>query len=644
MNPIMSFMLIILFCLPVYAGETDGREYLKRGKEQLENRKYEEATDSLSKAAKEFPLLGDYALLWLSDAYHENGNHAEALKTIRSLIKNYPVSSLEKKARIREITEAGEVSGDTLQPLFESYIKDYPGDMEMKYLYGRWLRKNDGKELAKKIFKEIYLNANSFSGLSYGELDPSDISAEDLIKRASNLSNVIMDYKGAEAALRTALAKDEGGMRKRILTELGHSLFKQKRYPEAAEIYKQAAEKYREMRSRFRAREKDIINASVDELLKAGDKRMASILIAVASDRRRNGNAEGAMDLFQKVMENYPTEKEDALWGIGWSYFLAGEYKKASEVFTELYNTYEDTKYLYWKGRSLDAAGEDASNIFSKIVEKKRDFYGAVSYGKTAYGKTGDTAGRSGLKKYKTVIPVKSMAGKRIDRIDSLLELGLLKEAVSEIIHVSKKITSIDDMEYICAKLQELGQYKHSVRLAVKVPGARELNQFLYPLAHWDIVEGLSEKFGIDPFLVLAVVREESRFDEEARSTAGALGLMQLMPGTAYRFDKKLRLGIKSSHDILDVKNNLSVGALYLGSLVKEFGSYAPAIASYNAGEEVVRKWLKTGNYKTADEFIEDIPYLETRNYVKSVLTTFIEYKRLFSLEDVIIDIPIEKL
>ena len=91
-------MLIILFCLPVYAGETDGREYLKRGKEQLENRKYEEAIASLSKAAKEFPLLGDYALLWLSDAYHENGNHDESLKTIRSLIKKYPVSCPRKKS------------------------------------------------------------------------------------------------------------------------------------------------------------------------------------------------------------------------------------------------------------------------------------------------------------------------------------------------------------------------------------------------------------------------------------------------------------------------------------------------------------------------------------------------------------------
>ncbi len=92
------------------------------------------------------------------------------------------------------------------------------------------------------------------------------------------------------------------------------------------------------------------------------------------------------------------------------------------------------------------------------------------------------------------------------------------------------------------------------------------------------------------------------------------------------------------------MRNNLNVGILYLGNLVREFGSYAPAIASYNAGEDIVKKWLKAGHYKSADEFIEDIPYLETRNYVKRVLTTFSEYRRLFSSDDVTTDIPIEKL
>ncbi|RPJ04280.1 MAG: hypothetical protein EHM36_10995, partial [Deltaproteobacteria bacterium] len=307
MKLLVSFILTLSFCLPVWAGETDGREYLKRGKEQLENRKYEEAITSLSKAAKEFPLLGDYALLWLSDAYHEAGNHDESLKTIRSLIKKYSASALERKARIREIKEAGEVSEDDTCRLFKSYLKDYPGDMEMKYLYGGWLKKNGEKEQAGKIFKEIYVNGNSFSGLAGGEVDPADISVDDLIKRASNLAGG-MDYKGAENILRTALARDDGTMKRRILSGIGNALFKQKRYPEAAETFRQADDKYWEMRSRYRAREKEIFESSMDDLLKAEDRRMASILVAVASDWRRGGNTEKAIDLLQKVIENYPSE------------------------------------------------------------------------------------------------------------------------------------------------------------------------------------------------------------------------------------------------------------------------------------------------------------------------------------------------
>ena len=412
MKLLVSFILVLSFCLPVWAGETDGQEYLKKGKEQLENRKYEEAIASLSKAAKEFPLLGDYALLWLSDAYHETGNHDESLKTIRSLIKKYSGSALERKARIREIKEAGEVSEDDTCRLFKSYLKDYPGDMEMKYFYGGWLKKNGEKEQAGKIFKEIYVNGNSFSGLAGGEVDPSDISVEDLIKRASNLVSG-MDYKGAENTLRTALAQDDGTMRRRILTGLGNALFKQKRYPEAAETFKQADDKYWEMRSRYRAKEKDIFETSIDDLLKTEDRRMASILVAVASDWRRGGNTEKALDLLQKVIENYPSEKEDALWGIAWTHFLSGDYKKASEVFTKLYDTYEDNQYLYWKGRSLEAAGEDASEIFSRIVQKKRDFYSTISYRKAAHEKSGDAAGRSSVDRNKRMTPVRSFVKKK---------------------------------------------------------------------------------------------------------------------------------------------------------------------------------------------------------------------------------------
>ncbi len=143
------------------------------------------------------------------------------------------------------------------------------------------------------------------------------------------------------------------------------------------------------------------------------------------------------------------------------------------------------------------------------------------------------------------------------------------------------------------------------------------MNQFLYPLAYMEIIERIAQRYEIDPLLVLSIIREESRFVPDATSIAGALGLMQLMPATAKRFDRNLKIGINNPKDILDIKNNLHIGICYLSNLIKDFGSYTYAIAAYNAGEDAVKKWLKVGKYKSVDEFIEDIPYNETRNYVK---------------------------
>jgi soluble lytic murein transglycosylase len=131
-------------------------------------------------------------------------------------------------------------------------------------------------------------------------------------------------------------------------------------------------------------------------------------------------------------------------------------------------------------------------------------------------------------------------------------------------------------------------------------------------------------------------MREESTFDPNARSTAGAVGLMQLMPQTAFSLDGNLQLGITNSSQVCNINNNIHLGTYYLSILIKEFGSYTYALAAYNAGEEQVRKWTQKGNYKSIDEFIEDIPYSETRNYVKRVMTTFFEYKRFSGEEEAI--------
>ena len=642
MRKLFILIFFVASCMSVHSSDTDGKSLLKSGKHELDKKQFQSAIGHLSAAEREFPLLGDYALLWLSDAYHETNNHGEALKTVRALLKKYPRSPLSQKARTREITEAQELEEDVLR-LFESYLEDYPGDADMKYLFAQWLKKNGKEEKAKKLFKDIYIAAGPFAKAAYEELSASAISANDMVRRASNLINR-MEYKSAEAALRGALAEDDGPLEKEIFQNLGLTLFRQKKYQEAAEMYKKVNDRYWEARSLYRAGQRDVINAAMDDLLKSKDKRIGAVLTAVASDKRREGDPDDAVRLYRKIIDRYPADKEDALWGIGWTYFLNGDYREAHEVFAKLYSSYGNRKYLYWKARSLEASGEEATDIYSALLNNERDFYSLMTYKKLKSG--GGKLAKDQSKIFKSFMPAGAISGKqkKNDRIEALLDLAFSREALSELIQLSKNMSSIEDVVYACSKFQELGSYDYSVRLAKKMPPMENLHQFLYPRAYWTTVEGLAQRHDIDPLLVLAIVREESRFDADARSVAGALGLMQLMPKTAYRLDNHLGLGIDNSYEILNAKNNLHLGTYYLSSLVKEFGSYTYAIAAYNAGEEIVKKWRKQRRYRSADEFIEDIPYEETRNYVKRVLTSLFEYKRISSAGDDAIEISIEKL
>ena len=155
------------------------------------------------------------------------------------------------------------------------------------------------------------------------------------------------------------------------------------------------------------------------------------------------------------------------------------------------------------------------------------------------------------------------------------------------------------------------------------------------PREFWEIVYPLAvkrrEPGGANPYLVNAIIRAESSFDPRAFSPAGARGLMQLMPATGRRLARKHKIRIRSADDLFDPKINTRLGARHLGALIREFGgALVPAIASYNAGRKPVKRWWKAGRNKPVEIFIEQIPYQETKNYVKRVLGYYHEYKRIY--------------
>ncbi|MBA4373566.1 MAG: hypothetical protein C0402_11975 [Thermodesulfovibrio sp.] len=613
------FFVLLIGVSPVFTEQFDGKGYFRKGKLELDKGRLEDAVQSLVIARNEFPLLGDYAALYLADAYHRMGDHARALDTIKRLLSTYPESTLLRRARTVEIREAREAADGTVRTLYENYLRDFPDDDDMALAFAISMKQQGETAKASSVFKNLYIKGGSTAGAALAELNPPDIKVSDLLERSSNLIKRY-EFTEAEKDLRKALQMDDGRRKEDILRNLGQTLFKKKEYKEAAAVYETAHDLYSKARSQYRAGDKAGFEKTLGSLLERNDKRAGGLLMAGAADRRRAGDYPEAIKLYGDVLAKFPADEEEALWGIGWTWFLSAEYGKAKDFFVKLAAKYDEPKYRYWQARCMEALGEDAANLYGKLARADNNYYAFMSQlrGKGVFAPAS----------FPETPPQLPSGQQWMRRIETLAELDMLKDAVYELACSAKKVESQSDLLYIVAKFYEFGEYRKAVGLATKMPYSEKMHRFWYPLAFWDEVISAAKRHDLDPLVALSVMREESRFDADVRSIAGARGLMQIMPQTAYRLDKTLKLGIHREAQIHNVRNNVSLGIFYLKSLSSEFRSMAAALAAYNAGEAAVRKWQKEGSYRNTDEFVEDIPYGETRNYVKKVLTSYFQYRK----------------
>jgi len=694
--PLLCFLFVLFICAPLLpscaaagvrsTSSTDPVSALSKGKELLEKGIYDRALESLETAYAELPVIGDYTLFFMAKAYNKLERFDESTRCIDQLFTTYSASPLKRKAKALQIDNIFLTRDAVLQnrktpgngfktPLspqkseealtyLETYVADYPDDAGVSFFYARLLKKLGQTERAKKLFIKLYIGNNAFSDLARQEVKPPDITPEDMFAKALSLMKAF-EHKKAEAVLRTTLPAAREPFREEVLKTLGQALFRQKRYREAGETFLKAGDLYNGSRSLYRTGDLGAFRETVSRLVSMEDKRAGSLLLAYAAKKRRDGSTEEAIDIYQEVRKGYPSLTEDVLWGVAWSHYRSGDYKKAAEVLTTLSDRYSNSRYAYWKQRSGEqetltgnsgSRGEDTHlrPHGDKVVTlpdakgARKDFYRMLTYVRdmdsfsgrplsraswTRPGLTSPDGGRRGIEPRQLspdILPL-------YERFTILMELGMKDEAVGELVRMSNKVTKPDLLISLCQTLQGAGAYKRSINLISRFSDEQGLKwsdssgaaDILYPLAYWQTVSEISDHYALDPFILLAVMREESRFDPDARSIAGALGLMQIMPQTAYRLDKHLKMDIAEASDICNIRTNITIGAYYLNSLLKEFGSLPVALAAYNAGHERVREWVKEGKYSAYDEFIEDIPYDETRNYVKRVLLTYFTYLSL---------------
>ncbi len=289
----------------------------------------------------------------------------------------------------------------------------------------------------------------------------------------------------------------------------------------------------------------------------------------------------------------------------------------------------DNERWSYWRARALQMTGktEQAGELFAK-VSKERSFYGFMA---------ADASGaeyslnHAAIETDKDVLTsVRNEAG--IQRARELLALERYLDARREWYF----ITQTFDQEELIAAAQIAHEWQWHDRAISSLAKAKSWNDLgiRFPLKHKQQVLKASKDKEIDPPWIYAMMRQESAFMRDAHSSAGALGLMQLMPRTAKSVARKLNMHNPSKQDLFNPEKNIRLGTTYLEMVYQQLNKNPVlAIAAYNAGPHRVKRWLPE-NDMPADIWIELVPFRETRNYVKSVLAYKVIYASKLGIEN----------
>jgi len=610
------------------------------GRFHAEKDDYHLAVGPLEIAANEYTLLGDHALLLLGKAYAGIRKYDKAAAAFGRISKLYPESPLNREALVLR----GQAYIDNFEPcetieLLKPSLKgDYKArDNDIRFLLIRSMLDLGHTEPAVSLLKKIYISSPDTADAEEAldilrSLKSSNFTFSERLERANALKKY-KKFERAERVYRSLLKEDPGN--REILSALGESLFGARKYTHAAKVLgktETAETWYLETLALYRSGQDEAFRRKLRE----GESRFPDLKsrfyrlqLAIGQDLRREGKYSKADKHFRRLLEEYPSNKIQTRWEIAWNHYRQGDFSQAARGFHELAggDPALRPKETYWLARSLEQAGksEQAASVLKGLAEaSSTSFYGYLAM----------TLLPDNTVKLASYSPPGRPTSTLFDRILEMKLLGMNEDARQEIPLLLPKLDGMDEVLFLGHLSVELGEFRRVIGFSDPLARVNPTFKFLaYPKGFWNLLEQTSDQSGVDPYLLAAIIREESRFDPSAYSRAGAMGLMQLMPSTARRLQQDSSVQIRSESELFLPEKNIPIGSHYLGELVRHFdGNLVFAIAAYNAGRNAVKRWVDRAGHLPMDEFIEEISYKETRRYVKKVLRSYMEYSRLWGL------------
>jgi soluble lytic murein transglycosylase len=360
---------------------------------------------------------------------------------------------------------------------------------------------------------------------------------------------------------------------------------------------------------------------------------------------------EQAAAVFAEMYASFPTGAfaDRAAWKAGWWAYKAGRYPEAIRTFETAAATMRRADYrpswLYWAARAREATGDLAgalSGYRQTIGDYRNSYYGREAARAVQHASGGRPAVALASISRDPVLTIDAGAApSNAALIQRLLGAGLYDDAIGEVRHVQLTAGNAPMLDATIAyALNRQGQLRPAINamrraypqfMAAGGEGLpRGILSVIFPVAHWDLIQRYAEQHDLDPFLVAALVAQESTFQADIRSAANAWGLMQILPSTGRRYASKVGIRGFSTRRLTDPEVNVRIGTAYLEDLIDQFDDVASALAAYNAGESRVARWHAERPGVDREQFIDDIPFPETQNYVKRILGTAEDYRILY--------------
>jgi soluble lytic murein transglycosylase len=654
-----------------HTGEAATAAYLALGHAYLLDKRYTEAETALAEGRRGDGELGDYADFLDAEASHAQGDDAVAEKILHGFAERYPDSIFDAQepeveatvllavgnyTAARQVLATGAGTTAASRPGFEL------AEAEVEQALGQ-------QQAAEASFKQLLLGHPLSGEAQIARARLTELGAEALLTTADLRTLAEAYYNGGRYDLAAeqfrVLARAPG---LDAQTRNGFAV------AEAACQYKQKQLTVAEARAlpdtpdENGARRLDLLlqlardrndTDGLKQILAEMDARfphspwLADALFSAGNMYMLKRDFPAAIEYYGDLAERFPSDKNAsaAHWRSGWLSYRLGLYPAAEHIFDEQIRLYpgtaETVSALYWRGRLYETqdhnAAMAAANYRTIIRAYQHFFYAQMA--RLRLAALGNT---------------QAAPQPQLDRIQPLPEPHLVDSFPEDSPHLAKArlLANAGLTEYIALEIKAdpnsstwgalaEGQIYSSYNLTFRavralkraIPNAASLSIQSVPLAYWRIlfpepwwstIQAESAKNNLDPYLVASLIRQESEFDPNAVSNKSAYGLMQLLASSGRTLARQEGIAHFQTFQLLDPNMNIRLGTRYFRQTLDKFGGVQEyALAAYNAGDSRVTEWQAAGPYSGIDEFVESIPFTETREYVEAILRNEETYRAI---------------